>query len=91
MRSVIYIALSALAALAAADNGNPFRIPNGGYSFQAGSATTLNWDPTSHGTVTLKLQWGSVSTPKDGITIACECIYALGTSILYERLFADLT
>lgn len=71
MRSILYLAVSAFAALAAAAD-NPFNIPSHGYDFTAGSATTLSWKPTTSGTVTLKLQWGSV-TPTSGEVIACEC------------------
>ncbi|KAL4888688.1 Ser-Thr-rich glycosyl-phosphatidyl-inositol-anchored membrane family-domain-containing protein [Aspergillus ambiguus] len=67
----LYLTLSAFAALAAAaDNANPFNIPNGGYSFTAGKPTTLTWKPTTDGTVTLRLQWGSVMTPESGSVIA---------------------
>ncbi|KKK16232.1 hypothetical protein P175DRAFT_0496950 [Aspergillus ochraceoroseus IBT 24754] len=68
MRSVFYVALSTLATLAAAAE-NAFNIPSTGYQFTAGKATTLSWDPTTSGTVTLKLQWGSVLTDSTGSTI----------------------
>ncbi|KAL1981957.1 hypothetical protein VTN96DRAFT_1969 [Rasamsonia emersonii] len=68
MRAVV-LTLSAFAALVAAAD-NPFQIPNGGYTFTAGQPTTLHWDPTTKGTVSLQLQWGSVTTPDQGITIA---------------------
>lgn len=70
MRSVLYIAASAFAAVVAAENANPFKIPTQGYDFKVGSATTLNWDPTTSGTVTLKLQWGAVTTTNSGEVIA---------------------
>jgi len=72
MRSNFYLAISALATLAAADNPNAFNIPNGGYKFEVGEPTTLKWSPTTDGTVSLKLQSGEVSTPESGSTIACE-------------------
>lgn len=72
MRSNFYLALSALVTLAVADKPNAFNIPNGGYSFKVGEATTLKWTPYTHGTVSLKLQSGEVSTPDSGSTIACE-------------------
>ncbi|KAB8230185.1 GPI anchored serine-threonine rich family protein [Aspergillus alliaceus] len=64
MRSVFYLTLSAIATLAAAatSGANPFNIPSEGYSFEAGQPTTLSWDPTTSGTVSLKLQWGAVLT-----------------------------
>ncbi|GKZ32769.1 hypothetical protein AbraIFM66950_002388 [Aspergillus brasiliensis] len=69
MRSIFYLALSAIATLAAASD-NPFNIPEGGYTFTAGSPTTLTWDPTTNGTVTLRLQWGAVFTTSSGELIA---------------------
>jgi hypothetical protein len=73
MRSFICLTVSALAAVATASStANPFKIPSGGYSFTVGEATTLNWDPTTSGTVSLRLQHGSVTTATDGTTIACE-------------------
>lgn len=75
MRSIIFLAFSALAAVVAAQtNANPFNIPASGYQFTAGKPTTLSWDPTTGGTVTLKLQWGSVFTPDSGSTIVCKCL-----------------
>ena len=73
MRSSISIVLGSLLALAAAENSNPFNIPNGGYTFKAGEPTTVKWNPTSDGTVSLKLQSGELLTPDGGTTIACEC------------------
>lgn len=70
MRSVLYLALSALAAVAVADKPNPFNIPNQGYTFTVGEPTTLSWSPNTEGTVTLKLLTGAVTNPKDGTTIA---------------------
>ena len=74
MRSMLFLALSAIATLAAARE-NPFNIPSEGYSFTAGESTTLTWDPTTSGTVTLKLQWGSQFTSSTGTTIACKFPY----------------
>lgn len=72
MRSNFYLAISTFATLAAADNPNAFNIPKGGYQFEVGEPTTLKWNPTTDGTVSLKLQSGEVSTPESGSTIACE-------------------
>ncbi|PWY71446.1 hypothetical protein BO70DRAFT_252797, partial [Aspergillus heteromorphus CBS 117.55] len=69
MRSIFYLALSAIVTLAAASE-NPFSVPEGGYEFDAGSPTTLSWDPTTSGTVTLRLQWGAVFTTSSGDLIA---------------------
>ena len=71
MRSTYYLILSTIAAVVVADN-NAFNIPNGGYKFTAGTATTLKWKPDTDGTVSLKLQSGDVLTPDGGSTIACE-------------------
>ncbi|KAI9044597.1 GPI anchored serine-threonine rich family protein [Aspergillus affinis] len=72
MRSVFFLTLSAIATLAAAasEKANPFNIPKDGYSFKTGQPTTLTWDPTTSGTVTLRLQWGGVLTPNSGTAIA---------------------
>ncbi|EAW15116.1 GPI anchored serine-threonine rich family protein [Aspergillus clavatus NRRL 1] len=70
MRSILFLSLSALATLAAAaSKANPFNIPNNGYQFSAGESTALTWTPTTKGTVTLMLQWGSVFTSGSGSTI----------------------
>ncbi|KAL3465374.1 Ser-Thr-rich glycosyl-phosphatidyl-inositol-anchored membrane family-domain-containing protein [Aspergillus heterothallicus] len=68
MRSVFFLALSAVATLVAARE-NPFNIPSSGYEFTAGESTTLSWDPTTEGTVSLKLQWGDSFTSSTGETI----------------------
>ncbi|KAL5337815.1 Ser-Thr-rich glycosyl-phosphatidyl-inositol-anchored membrane family-domain-containing protein [Aspergillus crustosus] len=68
MRSVFFVALSAIAALVAARE-NPFNIPGSGYEFAAGEPTTLSWDPTTEGTVSIRLQWGDVLTDSTGSTI----------------------
>ncbi|EER28615.1 hypothetical protein D8B26_001114 [Coccidioides posadasii str. Silveira] len=70
MRSPIVIALGVLAAVAAAARENPFNNPSGGYRFAANMPTTLSWEPTTDGTVTLKLQKAGNITPSSGITIA---------------------
>ncbi|PGH09623.1 hypothetical protein AJ79_05679 [Helicocarpus griseus UAMH5409] len=72
MRSILYLAVSAFAAFAAAQSGrdNAFNIPKDGYHFAAGKPTQLSWEPTTEGTVTLKLQKGQNTTPQDGIIIA---------------------
>ncbi|KMU90217.1 hypothetical protein CIHG_08027 [Coccidioides immitis H538.4] len=70
MRSPIVIALGVLAAVAAAARENPFNNPSGGYRFAANMPTTLSWEPTTDGTVTLKLQKAGAINPTSGITIA---------------------
>ncbi|KAJ5628305.1 hypothetical protein N7490_010533 [Penicillium lividum] len=72
MRSSI-IAAAAFAALVSANStANPFSNPTGGYVFTSGDATTLTWDPTTSGTVSLRLQWGSVTTAESGDAIASD-------------------
>ena len=71
----VYIAASAFAAVVSAQVGgteNPFNVPQGGYEFNAGEPTTLQWDPTTDGTVTIKLQYGDEITPDSGIILAGE-------------------
>ncbi|KAL2368940.1 hypothetical protein BDBG_04225 [Blastomyces gilchristii SLH14081] len=71
MRSIIYLAVTAFAAVVAAQsNGNPFNVPSDGYQFVAGQPTTVTWDPTTPGTVSLRLQMGDNVTPQDGIPLA---------------------
>lgn len=71
MRSVFFLALGAIATLAAARD-NAFNIPKDGYEFTAGESTTLKWAPSTQGTVTLKLQHGEAFDSSTGTTIACE-------------------
>lgn len=73
MRAFICLIVAVFAAVVAASStANPFKIPNGGYTFTAGQATTLKWTPTTSGTVSLLLQHGEVTTPSEGTPIACE-------------------
>ncbi|KAF9894235.1 hypothetical protein FE257_007737 [Aspergillus nanangensis] len=66
-----YLTFSALVAVAsAASRANPFNIPVTGYTFEAGKPTTLTWDPTTTGPVSLRLQWGAVTTSDSGSLIA---------------------
>ncbi|KAK2795539.1 hypothetical protein FQN50_009723 [Emmonsiellopsis sp. PD_5] len=70
MRSIIYLAVSALAAVVAAQD-NAFNVPKGGYQFEAGKPTTLSWEPSTDGTVSLRLQKGDGTsfTPGSGMVI----------------------
>lgn len=73
MHAFIYLAAAAFAGLTAASStANAFNNPQGGYSFTAGEPTTLQWSPSTPGTVSLRLQWGDVSTATSGTAIACE-------------------
>lgn len=73
MRAFVYLAVAVFAAVVAASStANPFKIPNGGYSFAVGQATTLKWRPTTSGTVSLRLQHDEVTTETSGTSIVCE-------------------
>ncbi|PSK42161.1 hypothetical protein B9Z65_4075 [Elsinoe australis] len=64
------IALFASPLLALAQNANPFKIPTEGISAKAGSSVTLNWEPTTSGTVTLLVRQGASSNLNPGTAIA---------------------
>lgn len=66
------IALFASPLLALAQNANPFKIPTEGISAKAGSSVTLNWEPTTSGTVTLLVRQGASSNLNPGTAIACK-------------------
>ncbi|KAJ5806203.1 Ser-Thr-rich glycosyl-phosphatidyl-inositol-anchored membrane family-domain-containing protein [Penicillium pulvis] len=72
MRYSIIAAAAFSALVSASSTANPFSNPSGGYVFTAGDATTLTWDPTTSGTVSLRLQWGSVTTAESGDAIASD-------------------
>ena len=75
MYSAIYVAFAAaLAVLVAADYPNAFKVPAGGYNFKTGVPADLSWNPTTQGTVTLKLQWGSPTGMDTGMIIACKVV-----------------
>ncbi|WEW58476.1 hypothetical protein PRK78_003944 [Emydomyces testavorans] len=69
MRSAIVLALSVFAAVVTAAE-NPFNVPSGGYKFTANQPTTLTWNPTTKGTVTIKLQKAGDITPQSGTVLA---------------------
>ncbi|OJJ46276.1 hypothetical protein ASPZODRAFT_152461 [Penicilliopsis zonata CBS 506.65] len=70
--NIISVAVSTLATVVAAtsDASNPFNVPSGGYSFTAGTPTTITWEPTTSGTISLILEWGDVLEVEEGITLA---------------------
>jgi hypothetical protein len=74
MRTFITIAAALFAGVASATNSqaNAFKNPSGGYTFTAGEPTTLSWNADAGTTVTLRLQYGAVSTANSGTIIACE-------------------
>ncbi|KAK5016678.1 hypothetical protein LTR16_002547 [Cryomyces antarcticus] len=66
------LALAGNAAVLAqtfADYQNPFNIPSTGIAFTAGQPTTLNWQPTTSGTVTLVLRQGASNNLAQGAII----------------------
>ncbi|KAI5308381.1 hypothetical protein KEM55_005867 [Ascosphaera atra] len=72
--SYIFSVLAATAALAGKVD-NAINIPRDGYNIEAGKDTTLTWNPSTDGTVTIKLQDmtnNDVVTPNDGIVLARE-------------------
>ena len=63
------LALAAMVAVAlAASSDNPFAVPPG-FSLTAGKPTTLKWDPTTPGTVTLVLRQGASNNLDKGSVI----------------------
>ncbi|KAJ6019934.1 hypothetical protein N7499_004176 [Penicillium canescens] len=66
--SFVVVALAAIASASSTDNS--FNIPTNGYTFKVGEPTTLTWTPSTSGTVTLRLQWGVVTTANSGSVIA---------------------
>lgn len=49
---------------------NPFKIPHAGYSFTAGRAQDIKWEPTTQGTVTIILRTGDSDDLAAGSPIA---------------------
>jgi hypothetical protein len=68
--TILALLSAPLAAFAA--NPNPFKIPASGISAKAGTPLTLNWTPTTDGTVSLVLRSGSSNNLNQGTVIACE-------------------
>ena len=74
MHVIVFLTLTALMTVVAADGPNAFKVPPGGYKVMGGTPNQIDWEPSSKGTVTLKLQSGSVSGPETGTIIACKYI-----------------
>jgi hypothetical protein len=51
---------------------NAFITPSSGAELTAGSTTTITWNPTTSGTVSLRLQWGETTVATDGVAVACK-------------------
>ena len=73
MRSTLFaIAAFSTIILAQTSAGpNPFKVPQG-FSLTAGKPTTLQWDPTTGGTVTIRLREGANSNLTPGTIIGCK-------------------
>lgn len=73
MRSIfLAIAAFSTAVLAQTATGpNPFKVPQG-FSFTAGKPTDIQWNPTTPGTVTLRLREGANSDLSSGTVIGCK-------------------
>ncbi|KAL9086704.1 MAG: hypothetical protein Q9165_007023 [Trypethelium subeluteriae] len=74
MRFLSVSLLPLLAALACAQGSfssdqNPFSIPSDGFNATAGQKLTLNWSPTTSGTVSLVLRTGTGNDLEKGISI----------------------
>ena len=52
------------------DVQNPFKIPSNGFSFTAGQKSTISWDPTTKGTISLVLRSGDSANLGAGTIIA---------------------
>lgn len=70
MQLITLATVGLFAALTAAQNA--FIAPVADDTFAAGSSTTLEWDATTNGTVSLRLQWGATTTSTDGVAIASD-------------------
>ncbi len=68
MRLLLLSIPGGLAAVALAANPNPFNVPEG-FSLTAGKPTTLTWNPTTPGTVTLRLRQGASNNLEAGTVI----------------------
>lgn len=78
MRAFTTIVAALFAAVAYADNkANAFYNPSGGYQFTAGEPTTLTWKADAGTTVTLRLQYGAVTTSNSGEVIAGKSMIVL--------------
>ncbi|KAF2147801.1 hypothetical protein K461DRAFT_298416 [Myriangium duriaei CBS 260.36] len=70
MRFSSVVAVLAAPLLALAQEQNPFKVPTAGYNTAAGQTLTLNWTPTTSGTVSLYVREGAASNLNPGTEIA---------------------
>lgn len=68
--SILYIASSIVALAAAQEKANPFTLPPG-FMITAGQPATITWDPTTQGTVSIRLREGASSNLEEGTVVAC--------------------
>ncbi|KAL9012837.1 MAG: hypothetical protein Q9173_002429 [Seirophora scorigena] len=66
---LLYIAASLFALAAAQEKANPFTLPPG-FMITAGEPTTITWNPTTQGTVSIRLRQGASSNLEEGTVIA---------------------
>lgn len=71
---LLYIAASLVALAAAQERANPFTLPPG-FMITAGEPTTITWNPTTQGTVSIRLRQGASSNLEEGTVIACQYHY----------------
>ena len=67
-RPILALLAGCVAVALAASNPNPFNVPEG-FSLTAGKPTTLRWNPTTPGTVTLRLRQGASNNLDEGSVI----------------------
>lgn len=67
--SILPLVAVLLSSVLAQTTDNAFKIPEG-FSITAGKPTTLEWTPTTPGTVTLRLREGANSDLSPGTVIA---------------------
>lgn len=74
--TILPVAASLLSLVYAQATGpNAFKIPPTGFSLAAGQPTTLNWDPTTPGSVSLYLRSGASSALGERVLIECMSFY----------------
>ncbi len=87
IRILSIFALLFTAVLAQQSSGdNAFKIPPGGFSLVAGQPATIEWTPSTPGTVTLKLRSGANSALDSGTIIKGWLLLLIGTMSLLFRL-----
>ena len=70
----IVLAIAAFSTMILAQQAagpNPFKVPQG-FALTAGKPTNIEWNPTTGGTVTLRLREGANSNLTPGTVIGCK-------------------